>query len=210
MVNSRSALMTKHSDVIAVVVAGVALICCVSTITSSYKQRASKTADAFPTGRTSPEGAACDLMRAYISNDADLFEERRCKQSCEGRLDSAIAYGTFLEYRPQPLQPLASNHAQCAAPTWIVEVFPSQRFALSEEVTAIRRFELLLNYGAVESRFVDIITATDSGRRYITRVEAIHIGEHADDNWSKLTPTGTWRARIIKTPVAQDSHITRR
>lgn len=196
-------IMTRHSDLIAVLAAAAALICCVGTITSSNEQLASKAADIFPTGHTSPEGAACDLMRAYMSKDADLFEERRCKQSCEGSLDPTIAYDQLLGYRPQPLEALAGTHMPFVPPIRIADVLTSQRCPLSAEETALSRFELLLNYGAVESRFIDIITATADGHRYITLVEAIHIGRHADDHWSKLTPTGQWRARIINTSVAQ-------
>lgn len=144
-------------------------------------------------------------MRAYLSKDADLFEGRRCRQSCEGRLDPAIAYDHFLGYVPQPLEVRANHRIQFASPTRIEKVFPSPLIPMSEELAAIRRFDLLLDYGAVESKFFDIITVADGGHRYITRVEAIHIGKHADDNWSKLTPTGTWQARIIRTPVAHKS-----
>lgn len=195
--------MTKHSDLVAVLAAASALICCVYTITSSNEQHAAKASDTFPAGHRSPEGAACDLMRAYMSKDADLFEERRSKQSCEGWLDATIAYDQLLGYRPQPLEAPAGNPVPFVPPTRIAEVHPSQRCLMSAEETALRRFELLLNYGAVESRFIDIITAAADGQRFITLVEAIHIGRHADDNWSTLTPTGHWRARIINTPVAQ-------
>ncbi|MEQ1750807.1 MAG: hypothetical protein ABL974_15370, partial [Prosthecobacter sp.] len=40
---------------------------------NTAKPKLSVTADGFPSGHDTPEGAACDLARAFIKHDASLF-----------------------------------------------------------------------------------------------------------------------------------------
>jgi len=42
-------------------------------------------ADGFPSGNATPEGAACDLARAFIKTDAELFKKSCIEPLAEAR-----------------------------------------------------------------------------------------------------------------------------
>ncbi|MCS7465749.1 hypothetical protein NZK35_03550 [Stieleria sp. ICT_E10.1] len=196
--------MTMHSRSFAVTFAFSALIC----FATSTAQSMSAASDALPAGPKSPEGAACDLIRAYISKDGALFHKRRCKVSCEGKLDPAIAYEKFTRYKPRLLEGTPNATVDRAGSNYIAKVLPVTPTQMSDEEANARRIELLLNYGAFESKFIDIFTVTPSGQRNVFRVESMHMVKQMDGAFSKPIPTGIWRARLIDNTMTNDSHGT--
>ena len=197
--------MTMHSRSFAVTFAFSALICCAS----STGQPISAASDALLVGPKSPEVAACDLIRAYISKDAALFHKRRCKLSCEGKLDPAIAYEKFTGYKPRLLEGTPNATVHKVGSHYIEKVLPVTPTPMSNEEANARRYELLLNYGAFESKFIDIITVTPGGQRHVFRVESMHMVKKMDGAFTKPIPTGIWRARLIDHTMTHDSHRTK-
>ena len=135
-----------------------ALICCAL----STAQPISAASDAHLVGPTSPEGAARDLVRAYISKDAALFHQRRCKVSCEGKLDPAIAYTKFAGYKPRLLEGTLSGTLDTVGSNDIAKVLPVTPTPMSDEEATAKRIERLLSYGAFENKLIDVITVTPS------------------------------------------------
>jgi len=56
------------------------------------------TGDGLPTGNSTPEGAATDLVRAFLERDYNRFDAARTRNSCEGRNDSHNYYAFFLQH----------------------------------------------------------------------------------------------------------------
>jgi hypothetical protein len=56
----------------------VALCVCGADTTARMKLKVAK--DGFPSGHNTPEGAACDLARAFIKHDAALFSSARVRR----------------------------------------------------------------------------------------------------------------------------------
>ena len=199
--------MTIHLPSFAVNVAFSVLIGCASAMAQPIAAHS----EALPVGPNSPEGAACDLIRAYMAKDAALFHKRRCRVSCEGVLDPAIAYEKFIGYKPRALQGKAKGNLQHIGPSVIVKVLPVAPTPISDEEAGKRRFDLLLNYGAFESTFIDIITVMPCGHQDVFRVESMHMVKQTDGAmFSKPKPSGIWRARLVDKNVAQGSQMTNR
>jgi hypothetical protein len=160
-------------------------------------QSPAKVRDTLSTGDSSPEGAAGDLIRAYISRDERLFHARRCKLACEGKLDPVIAYRAFLKHTPELLDDPKRKNADSARPIRILRIMSVDQSDVSENDKEIKRLGLLWEFGAIETKCFDVITVADTGQHLRTRVEALHIGKFGDGGLLKLLPTGTWRARIL-------------
>ncbi|MCA9057704.1 MAG: hypothetical protein KDA85_04370, partial [Planctomycetaceae bacterium] len=64
--------------------ASIAEICCADNQT-----------EGLPTSHESPEGAATDLVQAFIGRDFHAFDEARVKSFCEGRTDPFNRYVDF-------------------------------------------------------------------------------------------------------------------
>lgn len=92
--------MIANPRTFAVSTAVAALACGVYIISATRSPLQTTTALKLPTGLNSPEGVACDLVHADISEDAVLFHDRRCKVSCENAFDATSAYDSLLRYKP--------------------------------------------------------------------------------------------------------------
>jgi hypothetical protein len=57
----------------AIVVCGCLLMFCASAPSQATKPKLLVAADGFPSGHDTPEGVACDVMRALINRDEKLF-----------------------------------------------------------------------------------------------------------------------------------------
>ena len=146
----------------------------------------------FPFGQNSPEGAACDYMRAFIKDDHRLFHERRIKVGCEGWADPGIAYQHFRAF--EPLQDDSANHhgrRSNQRPMRIEKVFSARKLGL----VGTDRISLMLNYGALESRFVEIITSANDGTRFLSRIQVMQSGDWSQGSQDPIA-TGIWHARF--------------
>lgn len=160
---------------------------------------AARAEDKLPTGDKSPEGAAGDLIRAYIAKDEKFFHARRATQSCEGLSDPGIAWKAFLKHSSvRSKKP--KQKASGAKNDWPVRmvrieiIVPSRQM---KEESELRSFGLRMNYGAIESRVFEVTTETKDGRQFRSRVQALHLGKLGDGGINKMLPTGTWKAQLI-------------
>ncbi len=206
---SRTAIMKTDSHSISVMISFVMVISFAYLVSSSPIESASGKMENFPTGQFSPEGASCDLIRAYISQNLPLFHQRRCKQFCENKYDHEKAYKTFIEYKPIILEEQSSGLTSFVRPKQIIKIHPVQP-QMSVEETNMKQTQLLFEDGACESRYFDITTVTGTGEQYRTRVEAVQIGKygnssnkHHQNRYNNLLPTGVWKARIINMSTVQ-------
>jgi hypothetical protein len=97
---SQDKRMIANSRTFAVSTAVAALVCGFCIIAATWSPLQTTTVLKLPTGLNSPEGVACDLIRAHISEDAVLFHDSRCKVSCENAFDATSAYDSLLRYKP--------------------------------------------------------------------------------------------------------------
>ncbi len=146
------------------------------------------------TGTETPEGAACDLLRAFLSQDAELFHRTRCKQACEGWADPGIAYNAFLSHEPIPVSNLESA-GDVGRGAYIEHVSIAKTKKLTEEEAFSKLIGLQLNSGAIDSVVVEVVLVDVEGKRYLFRVEAVQLGGW-DDEKQRLVPTNQWRASL--------------
>jgi hypothetical protein len=79
-------------------------------------------ADGFPAGHDTPEGAACDLVRAFIKRDVKLFRET-CLQPPE-KQDARDEYAVFLKDTAAEIEKEAGRKEPSpAGPKAIAKVF---------------------------------------------------------------------------------------
>ena len=170
----------------------------------------------LPVGNSTPEGAACDLVRAFISRDESLFHAVRPISSCEGKSDPAIAFRRFLAHTPQPID--APKHGQSGSlhPIRIARIAPVtnpkiknvERMARSatdwdevrwDDVSVPTDLNPLFWFGAIESKSFDVITILPNGISATSRVEAYHIGAVPDSGGGllELLPTNKWCAHFL-------------
>ncbi len=92
-------------------------------------------ADGFPSGRETPEGAAADLARAAIRNDAELY--RRASIAPFGDGESRAAYVKFLEAEVAGLKARAAAPEPAPAnPVAIKTLFAARRLTFGGPVSA--------------------------------------------------------------------------
>ena len=109
--------------------------------------------DGFPTGTDTPEGAACDLARAFIRNDAALFLAA-CLEPC-GSPEERTAYHKFLEgVVVQMKSDAGSSPVSPQSPQSIIKCFAARH--LSNAGAAV--------YGAAAFGFQDVMFVDVSAR----------------------------------------------
>ncbi|MDA1163915.1 MAG: hypothetical protein O3B13_12495 [Planctomycetota bacterium] len=119
-----------------------------------------------------------------------------------------MAYEKFILYKPRLLEETPNATVDKVGSNYIAKVLPVTPTQMSDEEANARRINLLLNYGAFESKFIDILTVTPGGQRVVFHVESMHIVKQMDGAFSKPIPTGIWRARLIDNSMTNDSHRT--
>jgi len=200
--------MIAYSKRFAVSAAVVALISCAYLTGRIRPQSDAIAIQAIPTGSESPEGVACDLVRSYISKDADLFHDRRCKVSCENSFDATEAYESLIQYEPVQLNPSSPGSAvelkiksasinSSAAPS----ADTSLKWDKAPGFSNPGRVDLMLTYGAFESQVVDVIATSPTGQEYLFRVQAMQYPETWDVH--NPVPSGVWRGRLIAATESQ-------
>ncbi|MEO1129201.1 MAG: hypothetical protein AAFX05_05755 [Planctomycetota bacterium] len=126
--------------------------------------------DGYPTGRSTPEGAAADLTRAFVENDFEQFLAVAVEPFGEG--ESLQCYQTYYEgMEPRVKVPFVDR---------IVEMYESRPL---RNPVAQPLAETLL--GATDIRFCDVVFARLTGAEMLQRTLVVQM------------PDGEWRA-IIK------------
>jgi len=130
--------------------------------------------DGFPSGHGTPEGAACDLARAFINRDAKLF-----KQTCIapfGGGENRKSYEDFLEKTAAGIKAEAEKKEPSpGGPKSIGKVFQSRQ--LSKEGPASAGFAL---HNFQEIEFVDVGCILQNGEKSLTRTLVI---KDANGKW---------------------------
>jgi hypothetical protein len=106
----------------------IPLICIASLASASDAPAVAIASDGYPTGSGTPEGAACDLVRAFITSDVDLLKATCIKRypPSDARFNEFLAMiirGTEEDKRrkkPHPKNPAA-----------IVKVFAARHLSLN-------------------------------------------------------------------------------
>lgn len=184
----------------------VAALVSIGTISTAAAQLPTEP-DTLPAGDSTPEGTACDLLRAFISRNESLFHARRPILSCEGKLDAANAYRGFLAHRPQPIEKPKLNEANGSHPIRLLRIVPVENSDYPQHKRGHKDLGLLLDYGAIETKLFDVITILPSRILVRSQVEAMHIGTFGDGGGGifDLIPTNKWRARFLPKSVSKAS-----
>lgn len=158
------------------------VLICSGYAISTYRPSVGLTDEAIPTGPETPEGIACDVVRAYVAKDALLFHNSRCKVSCENGFDANEAYASLLQFQPIPLsshsQPTPELFDQLKITKASIRLQPTATPANDLWATSdVRHLDLFVNFGALESRFVDVISQAPNGNEYLFPVEVMHIAD---------------------------------
>ena len=128
--------------------------------------------DGFPTGKDSPEGAACDLARAFIHDDAALFLAT-CVEPY-GSAEARAAYHRFLEGIVVQMKGLpAGNVPSPDAPESIVKCFAARHLTNIPTGSAA--------FGFQDVVFVDVSAQLHNGSSQICRTLVI---KSRDGKWA--------------------------
>jgi hypothetical protein len=124
-------------------------------------------ADGFPTGHDTPEGVACDLARAFITRDVNLFEETCIKPFTGGK--SYEEYSAFLQRTVESIkQEAARTVPSPGGPRVIGKVFAARHLTQGGPTS--------YGYAAFDFRevmFVDVGVFLQNGRQYLNRTLVI-------------------------------------
>lgn len=133
----------------------------VSTVVADAKPKIRIATDGFPTGQNTPEGAASDLARAFMKQDAVAFRSLcirpygagQSRKDYEGYLNGVSEHFKSLKGRPDPDNP-----------TKIIKVFAARHLTMNGPVS--------FGYAAADFQdimFVDIEVQLRNGSKHLRR-----------------------------------------
>ncbi|WP_150107288.1 hypothetical protein [Pedosphaera parvula] len=118
--------------------------------------------DGFPTGQESPEGAACDIARAYILSDSQLFLKTCAIPYGTGKVRKA--YADYLLETVTRLKSEASQKSSAQMPLTIGKVYVARHLSDKGVVPYARqKFEFQ------DVMFVDVVVISNTGKKALTR-----------------------------------------
>ncbi len=130
-------------------------------------------ADGFPSGHDTPEGAACDLARAYINRDEKLFSAT-CVRLYEH--NGPLAYAEFLHGAIQEIKAEATRKQPSPdGPKTIYKVFAARHLSRCGPVSYG-----YAGFGFEGIMFVDVGVYLHNGERYLHRTLVI---KDSDGKW---------------------------
>jgi len=132
---------------------------------------------AFPTGEDTPEGAACDLARAFINADADQFL-KVCERPL-GQGDSAVEYQEFLDQLVSGMKAeREKSEPSPHGPKRLLRVFKAR--ALSLNGPASYGYAVM---NLADVKFVDVLTEKHNGETFEVRTLVL---QNQDGTWHVL------------------------
>jgi hypothetical protein len=143
----------------------------VETQTAKPKVRA--VADGFPSGQSTPEGAASDVVRSLINRDDKLFSNTCVRLYVDG--NGPAAYAQFLEETVRNIQEAAKKKPSPGGPKSIKKVFAARH--LSKNGPASYGYAA---FGFQDVMFVDVGITLYNGDRSIMRTLVI---KDSDGKW---------------------------
>lgn len=130
--------------------------------------------DGYPSGQTSPEGATCDLARAFIQRKVTLFKSTCIKPIGDG--ESAKEYGAFLKQMANSFATEAKKKTPSpGGPKAIVQVFAAR--PLSKNGPASYAYAVL---GLKDVKFVDVSVLLHNGKSAMNRTLVV---QEASGKW---------------------------
>ena len=120
-------------------------------------------ADGFPAGHDTPEGAACDLVRAFIQRDAKLFGETCVRPFAQA--NSRDEYSAFLKKTAAEMSKEAKRKEPSpGGPKTIAKVFAAR--SLSRTGPASFGWAA---FDFQDVKFVDVGAILHNGKRHLNR-----------------------------------------
>jgi hypothetical protein len=150
----------------------IALVLSVLVGSSCAKPKLKVAADGFPTGQTTPEGAASDLARAFITRDAMAFRKACIRPHGSGQ--ARAEYTDYLDGVSAYLQQ-ATGTPSLDDPKKIVTVFAARH--LSRKGPASYGYA---NFDFRDVMFVDVEVLQQNGNKHLRRTMVI---EDRDGKW---------------------------
>jgi hypothetical protein len=159
---------------IALVICMMPTLLCGAAGRQVAKPKLEVAADGLPSGHNTPEGAACDLARAFINRDARLFSSAAIRLYAGG--SGPEAYAQFLQETIQSIKAeAAKKEPSPQGPRSIGKVFAARHLTKSGPVSygyAVFGFEDIM--------FVDIGVYLRNGQRVMNRTLVI---KDRDGKW---------------------------
>jgi hypothetical protein len=151
---------------------GVAICCAAAEKTEKPKLRVA--ADGLPSGHDTPEGAACDLARAFIRHDDVLFRNTCVRLYAGGK--GPAEYAAFLQATVGSIkEEAARKEPSPGGPKSIGKVFAARH--LSKNGPASFGYAA---FGFQDVMFVDVGAFLQSGERTLIRTMVI---KDTDNKW---------------------------
>jgi len=132
------------------------------------------TADGLPSGHDTPEAAACDLARAFIKHDAELFTKTCIRLYADGK--GPAEYATFLKSTADSIkEEAARTEGEPRGPKVVGKVFAARH--LSKSGPASYGYA---SFGFQDVMFVDVGVLLQDDKRTINRTMVI---KDKDGKW---------------------------
>jgi len=156
-----------------------AITCIALTAHSSFAADAAKPKikvmeDGFPAGHDTPEGAACDLARAFIKRDTSLFNSTCLRLYVDGK--GPEDYAKFLQTTTESIkEEAAKKEPSPGGPKSIGKVFAARHLSMNGPASygfAVYNFQ--------EVMFVDVGVLLHNGRPSVNRTLVI---KDKDGKW---------------------------
>jgi hypothetical protein len=159
----------------------IALVICIipTLLYSAPRKQAAKpklevAADGLPSGHNTPEGAACDLARAFINRDAKLFSSTSIRLYAQR--NGPEEYARFLRETVQSIKAEATKKEPSpGGPKNIGKVFAARHLSKSGPVSYG-----YAGFGFQDIMFVDVGVYLHNGERSINRTLVI---KDRDGKW---------------------------
>jgi hypothetical protein len=124
-------------------------------------------ADGFPTGHDTPEGAACDLARAFIKLDVKLFQDTCIKPFSGGK--SREEYTAFLKETAEAIKKEAGRKEPPPdGPKAIAKLFAARALSHKGPVNYGKT-----TFGFQDVQFVDVGVVLHNDKKYLNRTLVI-------------------------------------
>jgi len=150
------------------------LSCTAMGSTQAHKPILNVLKDGYPGGHASPEGAACDLARAFIGKDASLFKQTCIEPFGGGELRKS--YEQFLKSTAQGMRNEAKKRKPSpGGPKSITKVYASR--SLSKGGPSSYGYAV---FSFKDVKFVDVQVALVNGEKALNRTMVI---QDASGKW---------------------------
>ncbi|MEM9644542.1 MAG: hypothetical protein AAF989_06080 [Planctomycetota bacterium] len=138
--------------------------------------------DSIPSSHGSPEGAAVDLVRAFMTRDFHAFDEARTKSFCEGRTDPFNFYVRFRNNTT--FFSMGESLKETDFPSRLLKicrVYSAQPLKTKEQLSVASAFPVS---GYIDPTLVDVVVEDRLGNELLHRTIVV-----------KSKSSGLWYAR---------------